>query len=213
MRNMILSFIVFIFPILVIAQTPAVIKIAHDTTYRTHQETVMDSKHCSATAIAPHSLITASHCELPTDALYLEGINAVVAITSRIRDDNDHTIYIVDTTFKNYTTIKDEEPTQGKSIFYFGNPGKLHDIFRKGTTVGTIAQSDNEPKQILYDFNIWYGDSGAGIFNESGQLIGILTGMVVEPAPDDNTSSFKLAFSYILDFKKKDIDKLYENKN
>src|SRR5713226_3523673 len=73
------------------------------------QETLANRDSCSATAIGPHALLTATHCELGSDELQIDGLSA--HISKKLRDGNDHTIYIFsDTTFPTYLPVSERVP-------------------------------------------------------------------------------------------------------
>lgn len=190
-----------------------IIKQTHDATYHIGQETITDGAICSATAIGPHALLTATHCELPEDELEVEEIDDPLTIKQRIRDGFDHTIYIVNADFDIYVKVNEkDEKAQGEDVFFFGNPGKYHDVYRKGY-ITTVDQNKgffgDGPKKILFDMNGWMGDSGSGIFNSAGEVIGTVTGASFQKEDDD---TFKLMVSYVLQFKQQDLDDVYKGK-
>ena len=77
----------------------ASIQSQHLSTYKIGISDILDSDekgHCSATAVGPHTLLTAGHCDLNTNKLTLG--EEVVTILSVMPDGNDHVLYIVDHT-------------------------------------------------------------------------------------------------------------------
>jgi V8-like Glu-specific endopeptidase len=180
---------------------------AHKTTHEIELDTILQQSQCSATAIGPHALLTASHCELPTSDITIDGDDAkILALT---RDDQDHTIYLVDATFKDWSVVSTDKPEVGDHVFIFGNPGELNDIYREGYLTGFRPVSAFaalfgvvSPTVYLYDMNAWHGDSGAAIFNEKGQISGvvsIITSQSEKEEPGVNgmklTAGLGLAFS------------------
>jgi hypothetical protein len=166
-----------------VARTPSAYATAHRTTHQIFEATIVEGKRaCSATAIAPHSLLTASHCEMPTSAIEVDG--SIMEVQGVIRDGYDHTIYEVSGTFKNYAEFSSARITVGDDVFLFGNPGELNDVLRKGYVAK--APIDNITllqrlligpalDQVTYDFNGFFGDSGAAIFNLNGEITGIVS--------------------------------------
>jgi hypothetical protein len=186
---------------------------AYRTTHQIFESTIVEStRACSATAIAPHAILTASHCELPTSALAitLDGSNTVMEIQGIIRDGYDHTIYELSGTFKNYAEFSSARITVGDDIFLFGNPGELEDILRKGYVAKAPLQ-DATPfqrlflgplaDQVTYDFNGFFGDSGAAIFNQQGEITGVVSQINSQSEPKAaGAVSQNLMLGYTLHF-------------
>lgn len=180
------------------------VKAAHDASYHISFSTVTDGDMCSATAIGPHALLTATHCELPTDDVVIAVHNDtddnddIGHIVKRIRDQADHTIlFISGQSFPSWVDVNLTDPLeQNENVFSIGNPAEWTDVFYRGYIQGT--QEDHSlaadfgvgsPDEVLLDFRVWHGDSGAGIFNDKGELIGVLTG-IDHPAKDAPSAAF-----------------------
>jgi S1-C subfamily serine protease len=143
-----------------------------------HQSAVllsMDDGTCSATIIGPHAILTAEHCLSATTHLAIN--NHPVEVVKVLLDGKDHAIVIVRVTFKQWADIG-PAPRYGQPIFDLGNPGDLRDVYRHGYVAG--PQVVDGQTFILLDFEGWYGDSGSGIFNEYGQLIGVVSFITVQ---------------------------------
>ena len=167
---------------------------AHKTTHTITQKVLVGGGgKCSATAIAPHALLTASHCEKPTGEILIDGTPAHILIEP-IRDGFDHSVLIVDATFANYAEFAYAEPKVGDDIFIFGNAGSQTDLLRKGY----VAKLGKDEDPYLYDFNGWMGDSGAGIFNAEGKLVGVVSIGNLDQPPDGREywPTFKLMGAY-----------------
>jgi hypothetical protein len=185
---------------------------AHRTTHQIAEATIVsEPRSCSATAIAPHALLTASHCELPTNAIAVDGGNNIMEIQGVIRDGYDHTIYEVSGTFKNYAEFSSARQLVGDDIFLFGNPGELSDILRKGyvakspvDNASTLQRLFMGPAadQITYDFNGFFGDSGAAIFNLQGEITGVVSQILTQVNPEQpgRVVSQNLMLGYALHF-------------
>lgn len=174
----------------------ATYKRVHGYTHVIYQHTLLDGSKCSATAIGPHALLTASHCEQATSKITIDDNDEPSKILNVIRDEQDHTIYIVGDTFKEYAVISVVPPVVGDDVFMFGNPGKKTNIFRKGYVVYTRGVSVSlfsvTPAFVAYDLNGFEGDSGAGIFNDSGELVGVVSVADIEVDEKDKTFTMKL---------------------
>lgn len=190
------------------------IRKARSTTHVIREETIVDGVKCSATAIAPNALLTASHCELPTDTITVD--DHVASVLGIIRDGNDHTIYLLDVTFAQYASFG-QHIEIGDDIFLFGNPAKFTDLFRRGTVAGVrtvggggglleeLFGSDDNVKpsafEFFYDFNGWPGDSGAGVFNQAGEIVGVVSvGELISAKDDSPWPTLKIMGGYSFAF-------------
>lgn len=162
---------------------------AHATTLRLS----MDDGSCSGTAVGPHAILSATHCFVGVQALAING--EPVVVTDAISDGHDHTILFVDRTFTNYAEIA-AAPAQGDQVFILGNPAELHDLFRAGYVAGSVV--DRNVRITLYDLQDFFGDSGSGIFNASGDLVGVISTVRVLEQRDARiqfAGSFSMAFT------------------
>lgn len=83
---------------------------------------------------------------------------------------------VVDTTFTSWTHIG-QAPKPGDLIFLWGQPAFLNFLYREGHVAG---YDEKEGKvTTIYDVNGFYGDSGSGIFSDSGQLVAVTSYAVV----------------------------------
>jgi hypothetical protein len=182
---------------------------AHRTTHVIAEATIVERpRSCSATAIAAHAILTASHCELPTSSIEVDG--SVMEIQGIIHDGYDHTIYLVSGTFKNYAEFSSARVLVGDDIFLFGNPGELSDVLRKGYVAKAPPENISKFQrirlgpivdQVTFDFNGFFGDSGAAIFNASGEIIGVVSQIESQHNPEpDGVVSQNLMLGYSLEF-------------
>jgi hypothetical protein len=193
------------------AMSPAVDK-AHKASLHVGQATLSGHVFCSATAIGPQAVLTATHCELPDETLYIENANPA-EIVGRIRDGQDHTIYLLKgATFADYVLVDLKDPVEvSEDIFTFGNPGDWDDVYQRGYIASiqkdrSLAASlgDGYPDTILLDLQAFPGESGAGIFNAKGDVIAVLSG---DQHQVKEGVSIDLASAYPMAFKQEDLDK------
>lgn len=125
---------------------------------------------CSAVAIAPHTLVGAEHCfkrEL-ADVLVdgKPGGLQVVAL-----DGSDHVLVSSTLTFKYYVSVqKWKQPEAGEKLYTWGSPHNFTKLYREGIVAGHVK--DPMGKSIMFtDIEMGNGDSGAGYFNEKGELV------------------------------------------
>jgi hypothetical protein len=179
----------------------SIVQTAHRTTHHLTMSTIVKRNGgCSGTAIAPHALLTASHCEAPNDLLEIDG--KVAEIQGLSRDNFDHTILLVTTTFVNYADLASAPPKVGDDIFLFGNPGSLEDMYRRGyvskeapVKLDFLAVMFGKPSDLgtYYDFNGFFGDSGAGIFGTDGKIVGVVS-EVLDQSVEDVSQKFMVGF-------------------
>jgi Trypsin-like peptidase domain len=149
-----------------------------------------ESIHCSATAVGPHSILTASHCEMPNDELQVNHEEAHVVAT--LRDGFDHSILLLSgIEFKVHATLAPREMVIGEQVSYFGNPDYFTGLYRVGTVVGKKQYFDPACFGEVIDSNTYFGDSGAGIFDNLGHLIGVIN-LVYGPISEDKSTPFKM---------------------
>ena len=192
-----------------LAISPAIDK-AHKASYQIGQETLSEGGVCTATAIGPHALLTATHCELPTDDLYIRDQDGPFTIVARIRDGYDHTILLLKgITFPVVVAVDQTSLGVTDDIFTIGNPGKWKDVYQKGYVAGIIVDDSMEaaigagkPPEILIDIRAFPGESGAGIFNTDGVLVAVLSGDQMQVHDD---VSIDLGAAYPLNFKDADL--------
>jgi hypothetical protein len=162
------------------AQSIDTIAKARKTTYKFSVD-IYGTQTCSATAVAPHALLLAEHCDNITDKLYLKETKKdnPITVLDRISDDKDHLIYEVDYTFPEYSKIVlGNKFPQGENVFILGNPEEMYSQFRRGYVSGSMTEEGEYGKgdtYITFDMHAFFGDSGSAIFNEKGEVIGVAT--------------------------------------
>lgn len=217
-----IRFVVLIFALSFVSAasslSPEVLK-ARKASHQIAQQTLLIGRRsCTATAIGPQALLTATHCELPTDVLSIRYQNRPATIVARIRDGNDHTIYLLkNVTFLDYVDVSLSDPLeQGEEVCVWGNPGTWSDQFRKGyvtgikkvgTSLGAFLSGEPpEPPMILFDLPAWRGDSGSAILNSDGKVIAVLSTGEIQSIKDDPLDSISLTGAYKFAFSQDDLD-------
>jgi len=172
-------------------------------THIIHQESLNADKGCSATAIGPHALLTASHCEAPTDAIDIDGVTGYT-ISKIYRDGNDHSIYLVPgVTFPQVAKVAPRALYPGEFIFVWGNPVNTSDAqFVAVLRTGKYTASYLFKGRIVdvFDFRAIAGDSGSAVFTQNGDVVGVLSfsGDIALPITDRTfagAGAIKLNFS------------------
>ncbi len=89
-------------------------------------------------------------------------------------DGNDHIIYVVDRNFQDYAEIAQRPLIAGEWVHFWGNPLKDNDISRSGWFKESKMVDDIENIQVFV-LPVYPGDSGSGIFDESGKIVAVVT--------------------------------------
>jgi len=138
---------------------------------------------CTATAIGPHALITANHCdEGKIRTIHLDYTLNTYHILYGITDTHDHTIYLIDgPALKNYIRLQPRLPRLGERVTSYGCGGK---DFPPHTYAGRVITDDNggdysdiDAAWSTFAFSLPAipGDSGALIYGEDGNVVGEIT--------------------------------------
>lgn len=125
---------------------------------------------CSGTAIARDVLVTAQHCL----GRPLRTINGKpVKIVGIGRDSKDlATVRVTGITFTTWARFG-PALAQGDRVRWFGNPGGVADVYREGYVVRATQD------MVLVDARSYGGDSGSGVFDAQGRLVGVLYGGLI----------------------------------
>lgn len=153
---------------------------------------------CSGTIVAPSVVLSAMHCFEdeedsglplpPPTTMMVDGYKVnIVAIVS---DENDHALVKVDFVFKSFAKIA-PVPVPGSRVHYWGNPSGLRDVYREGYITGYHRT------EMMLDMNGFFGDSGAGIFNADGNVVGVISYIHVKSEKD---MTFRLMGAAALEF-------------
>ena len=185
------------------------IEIAHDEdqTLRLFSDAITDKKakirrgHCSATAIGPHALLTASHCESDFADIKVDGKPAHV--DKIIYDDSDHSIYLMSgVTFPYAVRVASSPLQQGDDVYLYGNPAEHRDYLRRGY-VAAVDNTRDCGTLIAVDINGFFGDSGSALFNEQGEVTSLISFIKTDTREDDQ---MKTMLALDLGFRQSDYD-------
>jgi hypothetical protein len=162
----------------------------------------IDGATCSGTVVAPSVILSAAHCfeeeenELgsrippaaaPTSIL-VDGYK--VYIEAIVFDDADHALVKVIFVFKDHAQLG-QRPAVGAPVHYWGNPAKINNVYREGYV------TSYHHSEMVMDVNGFFGDSGAGIFDASGKVIGVMSYISTHP---HQGLVFRLMGAYPLEF-------------
>lgn len=143
---------------------------------------------CSGTAVGPQLVLTADHCfEKGSRLLAINGEEAHAL--KIVRDGRDHALVKVTTKFPRWVRRQGVAYTSQR-VRWIGNPAGEKSIYREGYVSRAL------PDAVLIDAQVWKGDSGAGVFNQRGELVGVVSAMT------GAGPSFMFAVMYPLAFTK-----------
>lgn len=123
--------------------------------------------YCSATYIGPRILLTASHCILVDSGPITINGRAGNIIAAR-HDGSDIAVLVVDIESPAWAKVG-RRAKQGDKVFFYGHASGFDALLRRGYVVGF------HESRTLVDMTVGKGDSGAGVFNERGELIGVVS--------------------------------------
>jgi len=133
--------------------------------------------HCGSTAIGSRTVMTAEHC-VSTDML-VEG-----QVPERIElDGAEHALVVLPKPHGHKPAkLAHRVPFIGDVLWMVGRPADMGLIYRTGYYQGTIAKGSlpGEPWRIV-SFLVAGGDSGSGIYNADGKLVGTVSIQVLPP--------------------------------
>lgn len=139
----------------------------------THRLGTQDGGLCSATAVGQRTLLTAKHCIKQTDSyVYLGGKR--VGVTRIEVDGSDHALLWVDQRFRSWAQ-RGVSPKKGDPLHFYGNVDGLEQLYRAGYMSGWYGGA------FVLEIPCAKGDSGAGVFNEQGQLVSVVSAVYVGP--------------------------------
>lgn len=126
---------------------------------------------CSGTFVAPNKILSAAHC-FESGRLLTVNQTPVEVIRYQV-DGMDHAVVTLGESLSDMTRqayVAYDAMPQGAAVFMYGNPRGLTDVLRRGYVAGEA------PLGILLDLPVSGGDSGAGVFNSEGRLVGVVSG-------------------------------------
>lgn len=137
---------------------------------------------CGGTPIAADTVVTARHCVEGAARVTIFGLDPVdVAKVEFSGRDRAH-VRLTKPVFKKWAEIG-PEPKQGDRVRWWGNPHGIPDVYRVGVVIYTGMGV------VVTDAQACHGDSGSALFNDAGQIVGVIWRL----APDIGVCKFTVA--------------------
>lgn len=139
---------------------------------------------CTATAIGPHAILTATHCnEGDVDSLIRVDLSRTYYhILAADNDGRDHVLYLLDgpafTYLAEYDTAKARHPAVGDVVNYYGSGKGIYPLTETtGIAARTLDPSDvdEDLRLNLYAGHAIPGESGSAIYDKNGVIVGVLS--------------------------------------
>lgn len=142
---------------------------------------------CSGTRVGAQIILTAKHCFVGTTLVAINGQPASVLAISE--SGEDHVLVKVTQRVRRWARFG-LSMRVGDHVSWTGNPAGMNMVYREGVVV---SMSDND---IQLQAPVFGGDSGAGVFDKTGRVVGVVTGYRM--FRDGNGHSFSTTWLYPL---------------
>jgi hypothetical protein len=170
----------------VVDLTPTLLQDQHRAAHHIEYDNALEGDSCSATAVGPHTLLTAGHCLMASTKIIIDGTPTVVK--NMVFDDADHMLVITDATFPAFLAIDQKALGEAGQVHMWGNPGHSVDVYRIGAFLKW--EDDGDTKLAVFQLPVFAGDSGSGIINDAGLIIGVVS------MGDKNAQTAVLPFAF-----------------
>lgn len=164
--------------------------------------TVSVRPHCTGVWINDHEIVTAAHCVSGEEGSDPVGSKAYYVVEKEVKEvlddpaalhraevvafDDEHDVALIKADAggipeHGYASLASEMPAIGEHIYSVGHPKGMYYTHVEGTVSAYRGdESSGIGKVVQVNATIWFGNSGGGVFDSSGNLVGIcsrLTGV------------------------------------
>ena len=186
-----------------------------------HRVVFLGEGQCTATAVGPHAILTAVHCnEHGVTKVKFDMSMNETHLLSKTLDGRDHVIYVIDgPPLKNFVSLPDTVQVKSalsvEHIYIYGAGGGAYPPVRKdgyqiNARVGDPSEIDEREGLEYYSIPVIPGDSGSAIFGGDGRVIGVVTWSkgLLKPGydPEENESYDRIGAGYDIAFSRAQLD-------
>lgn len=158
----------------------------------------MEQGLCTGVKIGEHTILTAQHCfDLGGKLTQVNDRKCGGGIL--YRDGNDHVIVRTFCPVPGKAAKVGKVPPIGTEVYLWGNPIGMRSMLRVGKVAGELNDGECTPC-IVFDINVWQGDSGGAYFDSTGKIVAIVYGYW-----GDRTRLWRLGISKPITFTKKQL--------
>jgi hypothetical protein len=178
-----------------------------------HRLAIKDAGLCTATAVGPHAILTAVHCnDKDLTEVEMDLSMRKYHILSKTLDGRDHVIYIVDgPEFHDIITLHPgDAPAQlFEHTYIYGCGGGVYPPeYKEGfksLVVKDVSEIDKADGLNYYTIPVIPGDSGAAVYGSDGRVIAVVTYQFNRPIDnnwdnDSKSNTLQLSASFDIDF-------------
>ena len=147
-------------------------------------------------------IVPSSNCEIvvkTTNSTRVFGAKVLKVDTIR-----DLALITINIPTENRMYLADKKLMAGETIFTVGSPSRLQGSVTKGIVSNTEVETPSTPGAIIYDITVLPGSSGGGVFNEYGDLAGVIKATLTASATG-NTLAIGIRRQAIEDFLKENM--------
>lgn len=136
---------------------------------------------CTATAIGPHALMTANHCDADGSAKEIQLDLALTKfhIQKILHDNRDHDIYLIDgQPLRDFVEYKVRLAKMGEHVHFYGNgEGEYPSHREDGVRIPFEDPSEIDQSEGISQFDILvrHGDSGSAKFADDDSIVAVTT--------------------------------------
>lgn len=122
---------------------------------------------CGGTPIAADTVLTARHCVVGAIRMAIVGRDPVEVAGVEFSGRDRAIVKLSKPVFTRWASLG-PDPEQGDRVRWWGNPRGIPGVYRVGVVL-LVAHG-----QVVTDAQACHWDSGSGMFNDAGQVVGVI---------------------------------------